>query len=92
MYQLTIDAAQAVTVTSHPDHAAAHRQLMRHVVRADYYLQPVATGPTHSAYDLLALAQGRRRPRRAGRATIDEVAADRVRPEDAPPQPERAPT
>ena len=92
MHQLTLDVGHGVTFTSHPDHATAHRQLMRHVITADYYLHTVATGPAHSSYDLLALAEGRRQPRRAGRATIDEVAADRVRPEGVPPQPGPAPT
>jgi len=92
MHQLTLDDGHGVTVTSHPDHATAHRHLMRHVVTADYYLHTVATGPARSAYDLLALADGRRRPHRAGRATIEELAADRVQPEAEPARSEPAPT
>lgn len=84
MYQLTIDVARAVTVTSHPDHAAAHGHLVRHVVTADYYLRTVQARPAHSAYELVVLTEDHRRPHRAGHATIDDLSADRVHP-DAPP-------
>jgi len=91
MHQLTLVVGHGVTVSSHPDYATAHRHLMRHVVTADYYLHAVGTGPARSTYELLTLAEDRRRPHRAGRATIEELAADRIHPEAEPAQSEPAP-
>lgn len=71
MHRLTISTDHAVTVTHHHDHASAHGHLMRHVVTADFYLHALVAGPDRSAYDLVAVADGRR-PRRAGRAVIEE--------------------
>jgi hypothetical protein len=86
MYQLTVDAAEAVTVTDHPDRDAAHGHLLRHAVRGDYYLRTVQTGPAHSTYQLLALTEGRRGPRSAGHAVIEDLSTDEALPVDSPDQ------
>ncbi|MCP9276940.1 hypothetical protein [Mycolicibacterium arenosum] len=82
MYRLTVDAADAVAVTEHPDRDAAHGRLMRHVVTGDYYLRTVRTGPAHSTYEMLHLADHRRRPRSAGHAVIEHVDPERRPPID----------
>lgn len=84
VYQLTVDAADVVTVTDHEDRDEAHGQLIAHVVRGDYYLRTIQTGPAHSTYELLTLAMGRRRPRSTGHAIIEEVGVQDAHPVDAP--------
>jgi hypothetical protein len=84
MYQLIVDAADTVTVTDHPDRDDAHRQLLRRAVHGDYYLRTVQTTPAHTTYELLRLAEGRRRPRSAGHAIIEHVDADGLLPVDPP--------
>jgi hypothetical protein len=84
MYQLTVEDGDDIAVTDHPDRDAAHGQLMRHVVRGDYYLRTVHTGPAHSTYELLALTDDRRRPHSAGHAVIEEHADERALPVDPP--------
>jgi hypothetical protein len=85
MYQLTVDAADTVTVTDHLDRDDAHGQLMRRAVTGDYYLRTVQTTPAHATYELLHLAEGRRQPRSAGHAIIERVdAADGLLPVDPP--------
>lgn len=73
MYQLTVDAADTVDVTDHPDRDDAHGQLMRRAVTGDYYLRTVQTTPVHATYELLHLAEGHRRPRSAGHAIIERI-------------------
>jgi hypothetical protein len=81
MYQLTVAAAHAVTVTTHSDREAAHGHLVRYVVAGDYYLRTLQAGPVLGTYELLALVEDRRRPRSAGLAIIEDLAGDRARPD-----------
>jgi hypothetical protein len=83
VYQLTVDTADTVTVTDHPDRDDAHGRLMRRAVAGDYYLRTVQTLPAHTTYELLHLAEGHRRPRSAGHAIIERIDADGPLPVDS---------
>lgn len=76
MYQLTVEAADTVTVTDHPDREDAHGQLLRRAVTGDYYLHTVQIAPAHTTYELLRLVEGYRRPRSAGHAVIERLDTD----------------
>jgi hypothetical protein len=79
MHRLAIDHRnKPVTITEHRNFDAAHRALLKYVVRADFYLRRVYKTATHLRYELLRLPtpddpQPARHPRATGIATITEL-------------------
>ena len=84
-YQLTISHGASATISIHANREKAYAALLRYVVGADYYLAQRHTGPQHTSYDLICLAEpddsGQRGanarktlPRRAGHAAIEAIA------------------
>ncbi|WP_375486576.1 hypothetical protein [uncultured Mycobacterium sp.] len=94
MHQLTIDRGGEITVSGHADFDDAYRALLNYVINADFYLHRVGTARTRTSYELIKppdIDAGdceewpRRRPVRAGHATIEQRPAHPADPLETPP-------
>ena len=69
MYTLTIDDHGHDVSTLHDTPEGAQSALHTYLVLSDYYHRPTQLSATHTAFELVSLAEAR--PRIAGVATID---------------------
>ena len=69
MYTLTIDEHGRDVSTQHDTPEAAQAALHAYLVLSDYYHRPTQLSATHTAFELLSLAEAR--PRIVGVATIE---------------------
>jgi hypothetical protein len=69
MYTLTIDEHGRDVSTQHDTPEAAQAALHAYLVLSDYYHRPTQLSATHTAFELLSLAEAK--PRIVGVATIE---------------------